>query len=49
MYLLKNKDKAIGKFILYKSEVENRLNNKIQVLKIDQDGEYKALFGELCA
>ena len=32
VYLLKSKDKAIEKFVLYKNEVENQLNKKIKVL-----------------
>ena len=35
VYLLKSKDKAIEKFVLYKNEVENQLNKKIKVLKSD--------------
>ena len=35
MYLLKSKDKAIEKFVLYKNEVENQLNKKIKVLRND--------------
>ena len=39
MYLLKNKDKTIEKFVLYKTEVKNQLNMKIKVLKSDRGGE----------
>jgi hypothetical protein len=33
----------------YKNEVENQLNKKIKVIRSDRDGEYKALFSELCS
>ena len=33
--LLKSKDEAIEKFVLYKNEVENQLNKKIKVLRSD--------------
>ena len=33
VYLLKSKDEAINKFILYKNEVENQLNKKIKRIK----------------
>ena len=35
VYLLKSKDEAIEKFVLYKTEVENQLNKKIKVLRSD--------------
>ena len=44
MYLLKSKNEAMEKFVLYKSGVENELNKKIKVLKIDQGGEYELPF-----
>ena len=47
-YLLKSKDKALKMFKCYKNKVENQLNKKIKVIKIDRGGEYKALFGEFC-
>ena len=47
--MLKNKDEAIEKFSLYKTEVENQLNKKIKVLRSDRGGEYVAQFGEFCA
>ena len=31
VYLLKSKDAAIKKFVLYENEVENQLNKKIKV------------------
>ena len=49
MYLLKSKDEAIDKFVLYKTEVENRLNKNIKVLKSDKGGEYESSFVDLCA
>ena len=48
MYLLKSKNEALEKFILYKNEVENQLNKKIIVIKSDQGGEYEATIGEFC-
>ena len=49
VYLLKSKDKAIEKFILYKNEVENLLNKIIKVLRSDQGGEYELPFIDVCA
>ena len=49
MYLLKGKDEAIEKFVLYKNEVENQLNRKIKVLRSDRGGEYETPFREFCA
>ena len=48
MYLLKSKNEALEKFILYKNEVENQLNKKIIVIKSDEGGEYEAPIGEFC-
>ena len=44
VYLLKSKDEAIEKFVLYKNEVENQLNMKIKVLRSDRGGEYDSPF-----
>ena len=49
VYLLKSKDKAIEKFVLYKNEVENQLNKKIKVLRSDRGGEDESTFVDLCA
>ena len=49
VYLLKSKDEAIEKFILYKNEVENQLKKKIKALRSDRGGEYVAPFADLCA
>ena len=49
VYLLKSKDEAIEKFVLYKKEVENKLNKKIKVLRSDQGGEYESPFVDVCA
>ena len=49
MYLLKSKDEAIEKFVLYKNEVENQLNRKIKVQRSDQGGEYEWPFVNICA
>ncbi|KAH9670173.1 hypothetical protein KPL70_016878 [Citrus sinensis] len=48
VYLLKSKDEALEKFILYKNEVENQLNRKIKELRSDRGGEYAVLFMSLC-
>ena len=44
VYLLRSKDEAIEKFVLYKNEVENQLNKKIKVLRSDRGGEYESPF-----
>ena len=44
--MLKSKDEAIEKFVLYKNEVENQLNKKIKVIRSDRGGEYESPFGE---
>ncbi|GJR91795.1 pol polyprotein [Tanacetum coccineum] len=44
-----NKDEAIDKFVLYKTEVENQLGRKIKVVRSDRGGEYVSPFAELCA
>ncbi|RVX22336.1 Retrovirus-related Pol polyprotein from transposon TNT 1-94 [Vitis vinifera] len=49
VYLLKSKDEAIEKFVLYKNEVENQLNKKIKVLRSDRCGEYESPFVDICA
>ncbi|KZV26179.1 hypothetical protein F511_06346 [Dorcoceras hygrometricum] len=49
VYLLKSKNEAIDKFIIYKSEVENQLSKKIKALRSDRGGEYESPFAELCA
>ncbi|GJR62490.1 pol polyprotein [Tanacetum coccineum] len=49
VYLLKSKDEAIDKFVLYKTEVENQLGKKIKVVRSDRGGEYVAPFAELFA
>ena len=49
VYLLKSKDEAIEKFVLYKNEVENQLNKKIKVLRSDRGGEYELPFVDFCA
>jgi hypothetical protein len=47
--LLTSKDEALEMFKHYKNEVENQLNKNIKVIKSDEGGEYKALFGKLCS
>ena len=49
MYLLKSKDEAIEKFVLYKNEVDNQLNKKIKVLRSDRGSEYESPFVDFCA
>ena len=49
VYLLKSKDEAIEKFVLYKNEVENQLNKKIKVLRSDRGCEYESSFVDFCA
>ena len=49
IYLLKSKDKAIEKFAMYKSEVENQLNKKIKRIRSNHDGEHVELLGTLYA
>ena len=49
VYLLKSKDEAIKKFVLYENEVENQLNKKVKVLRSDRGGEYGSSFVDFCA
>ena len=49
VFLLKSKDEAIEKFILYKNKVEDQLNRKIKELRHDRGSEYQAPLAELCA
>ncbi|CAN1221891.1 Retrovirus-related Pol polyprotein from transposon TNT 1-94 [Linum grandiflorum] len=44
IYLLKSKDEAEDKFLIYKAEVENQLNKKIKRLRSDRGGEYSSVF-----
>ncbi|GAA0183402.1 hypothetical protein LIER_30818 [Lithospermum erythrorhizon] len=48
VYLMKNKDEALSKFILFKEEVQNQLEKKINVVRSDRCGEYVAPFGHFC-
>ena len=47
MYLLKHKDEACDKFLLYKLEVENQLGRKIKRVRSDRGGEY-VLYNDFC-
>lgn len=47
--MLKSKDEALEKFVLYKQEVENQLNKKIKVVRSDRGGEYVEPFGKFCS
>ena len=38
VYLLKSKDEALEKFVLYKTEVENHLSGKIKLIRSDRGG-----------
>ncbi|GJW43256.1 putative reverse transcriptase domain-containing protein [Tanacetum coccineum] len=40
VYLLKSKDQAFETFKIYKAEVENQRDKKIQILRSDRGGEY---------
>lgn len=40
VYLMKNKDQAFDMFKIYKSEVENKKEKRIKVLRTDRGGEY---------
>ncbi|GJY86854.1 retrovirus-related pol polyprotein from transposon TNT 1-94 [Tanacetum coccineum] len=48
VYLMESKDEAIGKFVIYKTEVENQLGRKIKVVQSDRGGEYVSPFADLC-
>lgn len=39
MYLLKNKDEVMEKFVFYKKEIKNQLNKKIEELRTVRGGE----------
>jgi hypothetical protein len=43
-YLLISKDEAFEIFKHCKNKVKNQLNNKINVIRSDNGGEYKAFF-----
>ena len=45
--MLRNKDEAFDKFLLYKAEVENQLGRKIKRVRSDRGGEY-LLFNDFC-
>ena len=49
VYLLESKDKALEKFILYKTEIENQLNGKIKLIRSNCGGEYVPPVGNYCA
>ena len=49
IYLLKSKDEAIDKFVLYKNEAENQLNKKIKAVRSDRRGEYVSPFADFCS
>ncbi|GJX69898.1 pol polyprotein [Tanacetum coccineum] len=47
VYLLKSKDEATDKFVLYKTKVENQLGQNIKVVRSDRGGEYVSPFADL--
>ena len=47
VYLLKHKDEAFDKFLVYKTEVENQLGKKIKRVRSDRGGEY-VLYNDFC-
>ncbi|GKD15603.1 retrovirus-related pol polyprotein from transposon TNT 1-94, partial [Tanacetum coccineum] len=49
VYLLKSKDEAIDKFVLYKTKVKNQLSRKIKVVGSDRGGAYASPFADLYA
>ena len=48
VHLLKIKDEALDKFILYKNEIENQLSKKIKVVQSNRGGEYESPFNGYC-
>ena len=49
VYFLKSKDETLEKFILYKTEVENQLSEKINLIRSDRGGEYVTPVGDYCS
>ena len=50
VYLLKHKDEALDKFIMYKNEAETQIGKVLKRLRSDRGGEYTStLFNEFCA
>ena len=49
MFTYSKVDEVIEKCFLYKNEIENQLNKKINVLRSDQGGEYESPFVGVCA
>ena len=39
-YLIRSKDEALNKFMIFKAEAENQLSKTIKVLRSDRGGEY---------
>ena len=49
MFLMKNKDEALDKFILFKNEAETQTGKKLKRLRSDRGGEYESSkFNEYC-
>ena len=44
VYLLRNKDEALEKFMHYKNLVENQLSKKIKISRSDKGGQYETSF-----
>lgn len=50
VYLLHSKVEALNVFKTYKAKVENQLNKKIKILRLDRGGDYVySTFFEFCA
>ncbi|KAL8124691.1 hypothetical protein AgCh_012369 [Apium graveolens] len=50
VYLLRHKDEALSKFIIYKTEVEKQTSKLLKRLRSDRGGEYTSnAFNEFCA
>ena len=50
VYLLKHKDEALEKFIMFKNEAETQTSKVLKRLRSDRGGEYTSnLFNEFCA
>ena len=49
VHLIKSKDKALEKFILYKTKVENQLSGKIKLIRSDRGGAYVTPVGDYYA
>ena len=46
IYLLYNKNEALGAFKLFKAEVEKQCEKQIKIMRIDRGGEYYGRYTE---